>query len=192
MATDKKVNSQTQALAEGFGVDEIQSIVEMLKANDITEFRLEKDGGKLFLKRSSLDAPPAQNVISVPPNYFQQSFQQPTYQQPVGAPQQYPPAPQAQGVTPSPTAEAPAASAKLHELKSPMVGTFYKRPAVDADPYAQIGSTVKKGQVLCIIEAMKIMNEIEADVSGKLMEVCLEDGRMAEYGEVLFRIEPSA
>ncbi len=70
-----------------------------------------------------------------------------------------------------------------------MVGTFYRRPAVDADPYVEVGDVVKKGDVLCIVEAMKLMNEIESDLAGRIVEVCLEDGKMAEYGEVLFRIE---
>lgn len=80
----------------------------------------------------------------------------------------------------------------LKEIKSPMVGTFYRRPSVDAKPYVDLGDWVKPGKVLCIVEAMKLMNEIESDVAGRIAEVCLEDGQMAEYGEVLFRIDTSA
>ena len=72
-----------------------------------------------------------------------------------------------------------------------MVGTFYRRPAIDAEPYVEVGDMVKKGDVLCIIEAMKLMNEIESDVSGKVVEILLEDGQMVEYGEVLFRVDPN-
>jgi acetyl-CoA carboxylase biotin carboxyl carrier protein len=71
-----------------------------------------------------------------------------------------------------------------------MVGTFYRRPAVDAEPYVQVGDIVKKGDVLCIVEAMKLMNEIESTVGGRVTEICVEDAELVEYGEVLFRIEP--
>jgi len=76
-------------------------------------------------------------------------------------------------------------------VRSPIVGTFYKSPSPDADPYAEVGATVKKGQILCIVEAMKLMNEIESDVEGKVIEICVEDGAAVEYGEPLFRIEPA-
>ena len=72
-----------------------------------------------------------------------------------------------------------------------MVGTFYTKPAPDADAYVSVGDVVKKGDTLCIIEAMKIMNEIESEKSGRIVEICLEDGQMAEYEEPLFKIEPA-
>ncbi|MCL4138444.1 UNVERIFIED_CONTAM: hypothetical protein GTU68_037703 [Idotea baltica] len=87
-----------------------------------------------------------------------------------------------------PEAVVPVSTAK--EVSSPMVGTFYRRPAADADPYVSVGDKVKKGDVLCIVEAMKLMNEIESEVAGTVSEICLEDGQMVEFGEPLFRIEP--
>lgn len=75
-------------------------------------------------------------------------------------------------------------------IRSPIVGTFYKSASPDADPYVELGDVVKKGQVLCIVEAMKLMNEIESDVDGKIAEICVEDGTAVEYGKPLFRIEP--
>lgn len=75
-------------------------------------------------------------------------------------------------------------------VRSPIVGTFYKAASPDADPYVEIGDVVKKGQILCIVEAMKLMNEIESDVDGKIAEICVEDGTAVEYGKPLFRIEP--
>jgi acetyl-CoA carboxylase biotin carboxyl carrier protein len=78
----------------------------------------------------------------------------------------------------------------VFEARSPMVGTFYRKPAVDAAPYVEVGDIVKKGDALCIVEAMKLMNEIESEVNGRIVQVCLQDGQMVEYGEVLFRIEP--
>jgi len=78
-----------------------------------------------------------------------------------------------------------------HVLHSPIVGTFYAAPSPDANPYAQVGDSVKKGQVLCIVEAMKLMNEIESDVSGKLIEIYPTNAQPVEYGEPLFAILPS-
>ena len=78
-----------------------------------------------------------------------------------------------------------------HEVKSPIVGTFYRAPAPDADAYVQIGDVVDVGGVLCIIEAMKLMNEIESDVSGKIIKILVENGKPVEYNQPLFLIEPS-
>ena len=99
---------------------------------------------------------------------------------------------------PLPVVSAPGAAAgraeaasKLIEVKSPMVGTFYSSPEPGAKPYVTVGSAVARGQVLCIIEAMKIMNEIECEFAGTITEVCVTDAHPVEYGQVLFRIEPN-
>ncbi len=81
------------------------------------------------------------------------------------------------------------ASANLHEIRSPIVGTFYRAPAPDADSYVQVGSDVSAGAVLCIVEAMKLMNEIESDVSGKVVKILVENGKPVEYNQPLFLIE---
>lgn len=85
---------------------------------------------------------------------------------------------------------APAASA-LKEVKSPMVGTFYAAPEPGAEPYIRVGQRVTPGQTVCIVEAMKIMNEIEAELGGVIREVCVEDAQPVEYGQVLFRVDPN-
>jgi acetyl-CoA carboxylase biotin carboxyl carrier protein len=89
-------------------------------------------------------------------------------------------------------AEAPRAAAvsALKEIKSPMVGTFYAAPEPGAEPYMKVGARVSAGQTVCIIEAMKIMNEIEADFAGVVREVCVEDAQPVEFGQVLFRMDP--
>ena len=94
----------------------------------------------------------------------------------------------------APAAAAPAAPAKsnLIDIKSPMVGTFYSAPEPGAEPYVKAGSRVAPGQTLCIIEAMKIMNEIESEVSGTIRELLVEDQTPVEFGQVLFRVEPNA
>jgi acetyl-CoA carboxylase biotin carboxyl carrier protein len=106
-----------------------------------------------------------------------------------------PPAPVAAAaaapVAAAPTEAAKAASSSLLEVKSPMVGTFYSKPEPGANPYASVGTRVTKGQILCIIEAMKIMNEIECEVSGTVVEVAVQDSNAVEYGQVLFRVDPN-
>jgi acetyl-CoA carboxylase biotin carboxyl carrier protein len=79
----------------------------------------------------------------------------------------------------------------FHIINSPIVGTFYRAPAPDADPYVQVGDTVSSGSVLCIVEAMKLMNEIESDVSGKIVQILVENGTAVEYNQPLFKIEKS-
>ena len=88
-------------------------------------------------------------------------------------------------------APRPAALPALKEIKSPMVGTYYKAPEPGADPYVKVGSRVTTGQTVCIIEAMKIMNEIEAEITGVIREVCVEDSQPVEFGQVLFRVDPN-
>jgi len=93
--------------------------------------------------------------------------------------------------TPAAPAAAPALAApRLIEVKSPMVGTFYRAPEPGVEPYVKAGSRISAGQTLCIIEAMKIMNELEAEVSGTVREVLIEDAQPVEFGQVLFRVEP--
>lgn len=87
--------------------------------------------------------------------------------------------------------EAPRAGAGLKEIKSPMVGTFYKSPEPGADPYVKAGSRVSPGQTVCIIEAMKIMNEIEAEIAGVVREILVDDAQPVEFGQVLFRVDPN-
>ena len=87
--------------------------------------------------------------------------------------------------------EAAAPPIALKEIRSPMVGTYYRAPEPGADAYVQLGSRITSGQTVCIIEAMKIMNEIEAEVSGVIREVCVEDATPVEYGQVLYRVDPN-
>ncbi len=102
------------------------------------------------------------------------------------------PVPSAAAAPVAPLAVEPAKPVStLLEVKSPMVGTFYAKPEPGANPYASVGTRVSKGQILCIIEAMKIMNEIECEVSGTVVEVGVQDSSAVEYGQVLFRVDPN-
>ncbi len=109
------------------------------------------------------------------------------------APQSVAPMPiVAQPAPSTPVAASPVASETAKKgtpITSPMVGTFYKSPSPDAEPFVSVGSTVKQGDVVCIVEAMKMMNEIEAEVSGKVVEICVEDGQPVEFGQVLMYVE---
>jgi len=87
--------------------------------------------------------------------------------------------------------QVPAAKTELIEIKSPMVGTFYKAPAPDAKPYVEVGQTIKPNQVVCIIEAMKLMNEIEAEISGRVVEVLVENAKPVQFGQPLFLVSPA-
>jgi acetyl-CoA carboxylase biotin carboxyl carrier protein len=101
-----------------------------------------------------------------------------------------PPASAAPGAPPAaaPAAAEPAAGQEGHGVKSPMVGTFYRAPAPDAKPFIEVGGAVKEGQTICVIEAMKLMNEIEADASGTIKAILVENGQPVEYGQALFII----
>ena len=115
----------------------------------------------------------------------------------LGTPMMAPPsAPAPVAAIPAPEPAAPAAEppkpvSSILEVKSPMVGTFYAKSEPGANPYASVGTRVSKGQILCIIEAMKIMNEIECDVAGVVVEVGVQDSSAVEYGQVLFRVDPN-
>lgn len=121
----------------------------------------------------------------------------PAYSAPAAAPPPAAPAAAAAAAAaPAAAPSAPAAEAapasNLIEVKSPMVGTFYRSPSPDAASYVEVGTKVGKGQTLCILEAMKLMNELEAEVSGVVREICVENAEPVEFGQVLFRIAPEA
>jgi len=184
MAQTKKDNKKEESCKNseadaGFDIDEISSLLKLLKDNDVTDFKLERSGERISLKRGS------ERVVQAPVTFQQApvAVQQPLSQVPAQALAPVP--------DPAAAAPAPAAATNHEEIKSPMVGTFYTKPAPDADSYVSVGDIVKKGDTLCIIEAMKIMNEIESEKSGRIVEICLEDGQMAEYEEPLFKIEPA-
>jgi len=154
-------------------IKDLKSLIKMVTETDITEFELEAAEEKIRIKRGSaapvvhMAAP--QQVMAMP--------------QPVAA-VAVPAAPAAAA------APAPAVAAKGKEVTSPIVGTFYRAPAPDAAPYVEVGQVVEKGQVLCIVEAMKLMNEIEAEFRCKIVEISKENAHPVEFGDVLFIVEP--
>jgi acetyl-CoA carboxylase biotin carboxyl carrier protein len=153
--------------------DEIEQILEMMREHELSEFELERDNFKLRLRKSPAGqgnaAPAAPNAsFAAPPS---------------------PGAPAGQDAAP---VLAPAEEAlDLAVVKSPIVGTFYRALEPGAKPFAEVGDTVRKGQVLCIIEAMKLMNEINAECDGEVVKVYVENGQAVQYGERLFALKPS-
>ena len=162
---------------------DIKVIVDLMKKNAVSEFEMEEGDFKIKLKRDSGKPRKGETVVvqEAAPMILPAAAAAP-----VAAPvATAAPAPA------TPAAAAPAPVAEGPEVKSPMIGTFYRKPSPDADSHVEVGSVVEPDTVVCIIEAMKVMNEIKAEVKGTIAEVLLEDGKPVEYGQALFRIEPN-
>ena len=159
-------------------VEKLKAILAALQGTDVTRLTWASGEETLDLR---LGHPPAATAM----------MQAMPVAQPLSA-QQAAPAPVA-ATAPAPAAAAAKAQsdAKTFTVNSPFVGTFYRSASPDSPSFVDLGQTVKKGQVLCIVEAMKLMNEIEADQPGKLVEVLIQNGSPVEYGEALFRFEPA-
>lgn len=160
----------------------LKKLLKIVNDSGIDEVEIEEEGSKIRVKKSP----------SMPEN-----------SSPSFLPYPMPPHPINIGSSALPQAEAQqkieVAETKIeeikekiyHEIKSPIVGTFYRAPSPDAEPYVKVGDSVSTGTVLCIVEAMKLMNEIECDVAGKVIKILVENGKPVEYGQVLFLIETS-
>ncbi len=145
---------------------ELKELIEFLIEKDITEFELERGDVKVRIKRGG------ESVVSVSaPGYS------------------HPPAPGEAAAPPVPAPKAaPAPEEGLHMVRSPIVGTYYESPSPGSPPFVKPGDTVEAGQVLCIVEAMKLMNEIESDAAGELVKILVSNGQPIEYGQELFAI----
>ncbi len=150
----------------------IRKIIRLLENSDVDEVEIEEEGKKIRVARHR------NNSVQ---------YQIPSAQVIPGT-AITPPAPLSQE-SQSAAQPAPPAKASYHEIRSPIVGTFYRAPAPDAESYVEVGQDVKPGTVLCIVEAMKLMNEIECDVSGKVVKILVENGTPVEYNQVLFHVE---
>ena len=147
----------------------LKTLIDLVSESGISELEVTEGEGKVRI------------VKNAPPVYVQPAAAQ--YAAPIGVPLAAPDAPA--GEAAAPAAAAPA-QPQGHVVTSPMVGTFYRAPSPGADPFVQVGDTVKEGQTLCIIEAMKLLNEIESDVAGVVKEILVENGQAVEYGQPLF------
>ena len=166
-AADKKAStaSRRECACECHAVDldRLRELAELATEFDLAELDLDACGGVRVVRRSAEPAPAAPAALPLPP----------------------PPA--ALAPVPAEKAAKPAEAGTL--LTSPFVGTFYRAPAPEAPPFVDVGQTVRKGQVVCIVEAMKLMNEIESDFDGRILEILVKNAEHVEYGQPLFRIE---
>jgi len=159
-----------------FSLDQVRELVTILNKTDITELTLESGDVRLSIRKSETRvsaipvAMPTSTVISAVNSAAIEHTS-------------------TSSVAHTTTVADSLPSKKLIEITSPMVGTFYRSPAPDEAPFVEIGDTVKKGHTVCIIEAMKLMNEIESESSGKIVEILVENTQPVEYGQVLMRIE---
>ncbi len=161
-------------------IQEIKQLIKIVEKSDIGELELVEEGRKIRISKTSrLESKFAKNSNVVNPVYLQPS----SMPQPEAVP----------ALTGTPAPSPPVSETKIDEnlveVRSPMVGTFYRAPAPDADPYVEVGSDVTPGSTLCIIEAMKLMNEIESEFSGKIAKILVENTQPVEFDQVLFLIK---
>ena len=147
---------------------EIKELIDLIKETDVAEIEVERAGTRIRIRRDGQGGPVREIRDVAPP----------------------PPTAPAEPASPGPAAAQPEEEAGV--VHSPLVGTFYRSPGPDTPPFTDLGERVEKGQVLCIVEAMKLMNEIEAEFAGIVREVFVENGQPVEYGQPLYRIEPEA
>jgi acetyl-CoA carboxylase biotin carboxyl carrier protein len=162
-------------------IDEIKEILRLFNESGVGELELQRGENRLRIRRFEAERPPAVTMIA-----------QPTAPAapPPATPEAGPPAP-APAPAPAPVpAQAPEPEPATILVKSPIVGTFYESSSPDTPPFVKVGDAVQPGQVLCIIESMKLMNEIEAEVAGIVAAKLVENGKPVEYGEALFAIQP--
>ncbi len=183
---------ETAPVAGGGGgssldVSALREIVELLEASEVTRLVWKRGDEKLYITRGSAHAAP--QIVHHAPAAVSPMMAAPMQAMPMQqmAAVQAPASPAASA--PPAAAPAPAAEKPGHVITSPFVGTFYRASSPEQPPFVEVGASVRKGQTLCIIEAMKLMNEIESEVEGKVAEVLVENGQPVEFGQPLFRIE---
>ncbi|MEW4370405.1 acetyl-CoA carboxylase biotin carboxyl carrier protein [Paenibacillus kandeliae] len=158
-----------------FKLNEIKELIQLVDETSVQEVEIENEGSRLVIRKPGkaetvfMQAPAVQAAPAV---------------QPAAA------TPATPAATPAAAPVAPEADPTLHKIVSPMVGTFYRSPSPEAGPFASVGDKVNTKSPVCIIEAMKLMNELEAEVNGTIVEVLAENGQLVEYGQPLFLVKP--
>ena len=174
----KPLYLRTLSLKPGDALElkDIKAIIDLMKKNDLSVFELERDGFKLKLQKGTGDQPLlASAVPALAPIPVPLAAAAPATSAPAGAPA-------------SASTEEPAKSEPLRDIVSPMVGTFYRAGSPESPPFVDVGKPVTEESVVCIIEAMKVINEIKAETSGTIAEVVAENGKPVQFGQVLFRV----
>ncbi len=181
----KKQNPEQGGGVRGVDLGEVERLLAFMQKHELEEFEYERAGVHIRLKKASARSAGRHSVSSVASLAAEAELPQPSQTPPAVSAH---PAP----VSAKHTSEGSAVGADIHIVKSPIVGTFYSAPGPEASPFVTLGAKVNVGQVLCIIEAMKLMNEIESDAAGEIVNVFVENGKPVEYGERLFGIRPQA
>ncbi|MEX1002585.1 MAG: acetyl-CoA carboxylase biotin carboxyl carrier protein [Crocinitomicaceae bacterium] len=166
-------------------IKEIQNLIKFVAKSGVTEVAIEQGDFKITIIS---DHASEQVVVQQAPLAMPQQNMAPQQQTQAAQTNQQTPAQQAQQEEESKAAEN---AEKLIEIKSPMIGTFYRRSSPDKDPFASVGDTIKPGDVLCIVEAMKLFNEIESEMAGKIVKVLVDDNSPIEYDQPLFLVDPA-
>jgi acetyl-CoA carboxylase biotin carboxyl carrier protein len=169
----KQADRSSETPTSGFSFDDVKKLVQLLERSDLTHFEWEKGADKVVIGRGAVAAP-----VAAPAPVLHAA--------PVAASI----GPAAAHAAPAPKVEAKPADKPGTLITSPFVGTFYRAPSPDSPPFVEVGAKVKKGQTLCIVEAMKLMNEIESEVDGTVAEILVQNATPVEFGEALFRIVP--
>ena len=146
-------------------LQEIRKLIQLVKRTKIGELEVSEGGRTVRISAWPTNAPANPQVVAAPP-------------------------PASTEPAPAEPAPPPDEEGRLEKIVSPMVGTFYRAPAPDADPYVEVGKVIDVGQTVCIVEAMKLMNEIESEVRGRVVRIAVENGQPVEYGQLLFLIDP--
>ena len=157
--------------------EELHRLLATLADSDIKEFRLEGEDFCLEIKRNLGTSP---ELIASPPKITTEEIDAPSTQRKI----------EPASVPSTPPPSVPGSRSDLVEVTAPMVGTFYRAPGPEAPPFVEIGSRISVGQAVCILEAMKLMNELESEVSGEVIEILVENGTPVEFGQVLMRLKP--
>jgi len=161
---------------------QIQHLIKMVNKNKISEIKIEREDFKITIRSQDGDAPKVITSNQVPQQLVQTIAVPEAVQQPVQAPV----------AAAAPVASPPAVeevNAGLIEIKSPMIGTFYRAPGPDKDPFVAVGDNINVGDVICMVEAMKLFNDIESEVTGKVVKILVEDATPVEFDQVLFLLE---
>ena len=183
---------QSAGSEQEWRLEDIQKLIDSLVERDISEFEMEQNGLRIRVRRGEAPAiaPAPMTASALAPVALPAVVLQPGVAPSANAPVA-PTGPPPVSATPTEAASTEAVE-ELHTIKSPIVGTFYRGATPKSEPFVNPGDTVRVGQVLCIIEAMKLMNEIESEVSGEVVRIYVENGQPVEYGQSLFAIKPSA
>lgn len=158
-------------MSDAMDLDDIKQILDLVREHDLSEFELERDGLKVRIRKAG--DPPVAAVIAAAP----------------AAPAPVPLAPTPAAALPAGELAAEAPGVELAVIKSPIVGTFYRSSEPSAAPFVEVGDAVRQGQVLCIIEAMKLMNEIESDCDGEIAAIYVDNGKPVQFGDRLFAVK---